>query len=247
MDTLVKSQLASKLSAEGLPTQAYTFPEFDGFASLTDGLPVDVFCVQSELGISANDPSFRTCAIAQTFLPAYPTLALTAVVDVHTTDGHPATRQAKLTVDTDRKLSTIFLPTLYTAFNALDPTGQQRGVLVQSYNSELSPLDLILASKYTLQLLHRFQKDGQLAMIAVDYYDYMTISIAKVMSLGKGVLRNLHLIRRTNVPSPLKIPLADLRGGYYLLDNSSTALDQGFALAISYLNQHYCAFSPSTP
>jgi hypothetical protein len=246
--TLVKSQLASTLNARGLPTSAYIFPAFDGYASLTNGLPVDVFSVQSLLGTSANDPCYHTCAIAQTFLPAYPTLALTAVVDVHAKDGYPSTKQAKLTIEIDRKLSTLFLPTLFNAFNALDPTGQNRCVLVQSYNSELSPLDLILASKYTLDLLQLFQRDGQLAMIAVDYYDYMTTSIAKLMSLGKGLLgKNIHLVRRTNVLSPLKIPLADPRGGYYLLDNSSTALDQGFALALSYLDQHYRAFSPSSP
>jgi hypothetical protein len=188
------------------------------------------------MGTSADRDGYSTYAIAQNFPICFPNLSLTLVADLMDTDCQPHPEPAKLNVELDKKLSTIFLPALFTAFNDLDPLGQQHSILVQSYHSAMTLSDLLLASKYTLQLLLRFKRDGQLAMIAVDYYDPLSTAIARVMQLGRRLFGgDIHLINRTNVVSAIKIPIAHPSGQLYVIESSSTALDQGFALARQYL------------
>jgi hypothetical protein len=231
--------IVSRLNDQGLPTQSYTVPAFTGFGPVTDGLPTNVFCIESLLGPAVDRPGYSTYAVAQNFPDCFPNLALTLVVDLKDAEKQPHPAPTRLNVDLDKKLSTIFLPALYTAFNDLDPAGQNHSILVQSYNSEMTLSDLLLASKYTLDLLLRYKRDGQLAMIAVDYYDPLSTTIAKFMQLGRRIFGgDIHLISRTKVVSAIKIPIASPGGQPYLVESSSTALDQGFALARHYLTKN---------
>lgn len=231
---------ANQLSHLGLEAEWYVVPSYEGYSALTASQPADVYCLEARLGASPDKPGYSSYAVVQTFLPHYPSVALTLLAELRDTDRQPSSEPAKFSVEVDRNFSTLFLPAAYSAFNATDPTGQNRSVLVQSYHSEMTLPDFVQASLYTLQLVRRYKRDGQLAMIAVDYYDPLTTAIAGVMRFIQSVAGgDIHLVRQTPTRSSLKIPIRNPNGGYHFIDNNSTALDKGFQLAIRYLDNHY--------
>lgn len=237
-------QLVAKFNQSGLPAQRYTIPAFAGYSALGPAL-TDVECVEACLGPTPGKPGYKSYAVAQTFLPRYPSLALTFLVELRDTDRSPSGTPAKFGIEVDKKFSTLFLPFMHTALNPLDPTGQARGLLVQSYNAEMTLADFVLASYYSAALVLRFKRDGQLAQIAVDYFDRLSRMIAGALqSLGR-LVPNIHLLPRTSEPSTLQIPIRDQHDGFRLLSSSSTALDAGFRLAFLYLDAHYQAAAPA--
>lgn len=240
----VFERLATRFNGLGLTSKWYTVPAFDGFASLGLKHPTDVYCLEAYLGPSPTRKGYSSYAVVQTFLSDYPSLGLTFLAELRDTDRQPSTEPAKFSIEVDKKFSTIFLPVLFTAFNELDPTGQQRGVLVQSYNSEMTISDFIQASAYSGQIVSRYKQDGQLALIAVDYYDPLSTLIANVMKLTTRLFGgDVHLITRSKQRSSIKLPIANTEGGFHLIANNSTALDQGIALARAYFDKHYQAYS----
>jgi hypothetical protein len=232
--------LANRLNTQGIVSECYTIPAYEHYGSLTDNRPADVNCLEAYLGPSPSHPGYSSYAIVQTFLPRYPSIALTLLKELRDTDKAPHPEPSKFSIEVDKKFSTIFLPTVYSAFNSLDPSGQNRSLLVQSYLSELTLSDFLQASGYTWKLLLRFKRDGQLAMIAVDYFDPLSTCIARVMGVTQKLFGgDIHLISRTPTSSDLKIPIRNPNGGYHLITDNSTALDKGFEIAISYLEKHY--------
>lgn len=232
------SQLCDRLQASGLPATAYTLADCDGYAAL-DAAATVVHCVEALLGPSPGCPGYSTYALAQLPFPAYPNLALTCLVSLRDGDRQPNPAPAKFSVAIDSKFSTLFLPAAFSAFNALDPSGQQRSLLVGSYSSEMLASDFWHASIYSYKVLQRFKRDGQLALIAVDYHDPYSRAIARVMKYFRRVIPDLHLLVQTPTPSALRIPVRAADGQHRFLIASSTALEEGFRIAFQYLDAHY--------
>lgn len=239
MHPQVLSRLVEHFQGLGLPAQWYTLPACGAYAALTDGVPTDVHCVEVCLGPSPGEPGYSTFAVAQLPLPRYPNLALTALVSLHEKSRTPSPRAARFSIAIDSKFSMQFLPAAFSAFNALDPSAQGRSLLVSSYSSEMQASDLLHASVYSAKLMRRFRRDGQLAMIAVDYHDPYSRAIAKALKYFRFAIPDMHLVLQTLVPSKLRIPIRAPGDGYHELTGSSTALEQGFAIATGYLDRHY--------
>jgi hypothetical protein len=233
-------RLSRQLEDQGVSSEYYCIPAYEYYSLLTDNRPVDIHCLEAYLGPSPGKPGYSSYAVVQTFLPQHPAIALTLLTELRDADKQPSAEASKFNIEIDKKFSMIFLPTVYSAFNELDPTGQNRSLLVQSYLSEMTVSDFVQASVYTWKLLMRFKQDGQLALVAVDYYDPLSTFIARVMQLGQRLFGgDIHLISRTKFSSTLKIPIRNPNGGYYVIADNSTALDAGFRIAISYFEEHY--------
>jgi hypothetical protein len=240
MNERVFDRLAASLTGLGLPADWYVVPNFTGVRVVAGDNPVDVYCVEALLGASHSRPGYQTYAVAQAFVPQFPSLALLFVVERRESDEQPSDGLPEFDADLDRKFSTVYLPTMNVALNELDPTGRCKGLLVQAYHSKMTPSNFARASVYSWQLLRRFKRDGQLAQIAVDYSDPLVAFIASVMRpLMFLVGGDVHMIRRTPEPSTIEMPIRNPAGGYFLIRDNSTALDQGLRLACSYLERHY--------
>ncbi len=241
----ILDRLAGRLSAAGLPAEWYTIPAYQGFAALTGGMGVDVHCIEARLGSAPGYAGYSSYAVAHIFLPGYPTLALTSLVELSDVDRRPGSRPAKFGPTVDRKFSAKFLPAMFSGLNDLDPSGGGRGVLVQSYNAEMTTSDLFYSTVYSLWLVTRFKRHGQLALIAVDYYDPLTVLIANGLRRLRRIIPDIHLVPRTAARSTVKIPVRRPGDGHYIVDGGSTALDEGFALARAYLDEHYRSSMPT--
>src|SRR6185436_12968815 len=84
-------RLIAHFNQRGLPARWYTIPSFDGYRALT-GQPIDVHCVEAHLGASPDKPGYDSYALAQTFLPAYPSLALVLLAELRRTDRQPSAK-----------------------------------------------------------------------------------------------------------------------------------------------------------
>jgi hypothetical protein len=234
-------EAAAERLAIQLTTTSYVIPAFEGFSSFTGG-PTDVYCIESRLGESAKCEGYSTYIVAQSFSSKYPSLVVTFVVDLRDSDRQPSDKLAKIDRRIDRKLSTIFLPAMFTLLNQLDPSGKERGLVVQSYHSEMALGDLIHGSLYTLQLLARFKRDGQLAIIAVDFADPILLAMSAAIRGATKILGgDIHLISRQSTLSEIKLPIKKPGDGYYLVGGNSVALDAGLEKASSYFNKHFAS------
>jgi hypothetical protein len=220
-----------------LPTTSYVIPAFEGFSAFTGG-KTDVYCLETRLGASAKHTGYSTYAVAQSFSSSYPSLILTFVVDLRDSDKKPSSDLAKIDRRIDGKLSTIFLPAIFTMFNELDPSGNNRGLVVQSYHSEMAFGDLIHGSVYTIQLLRRFKRDGQMAIIAVDFADPILLAMSAAI---RGITRlfggDIHLMSRVAAESEIKMPILKPGGGSYLVGGNSRAVDMGLMKAKTYFDR----------
>lgn len=243
---VVIARLVERMQTLGLPAEAYVLAGCDGYAALSAGHrpagePGDaaVHCVEVLLGASPGKPGYSTYAMAQLPFFRYPNLALTCLVSLRDRDRQPDPAPARFSVAIDSKFSTLFLPAAFSAFNALDPTGRSRSLIVGSYSAQLLATDFVHASLYSYKLLRRYKRDGQLALIAVDYHDPYSRLIARALQYCQGFLPELHLLVRTATASALRIPVRAAGGGYHSLAHSSTALEDGFKVAFGYLDRHY--------
>src|SRR5258708_36025091 len=141
----VFDQVVATFAASGLSSEWYVIHAFEGYKDLTEGA-TDVYCLEVCLGQATGKPEYDTYAVAQTFAANYPSLALVFLVDLRRSDRKPSPTPAKLSVEIDKQFSCFFLPVMFKGLNVLDPTGQQRGLLVQSYHSEMTLADLLQAS-----------------------------------------------------------------------------------------------------
>lgn len=242
----VLARLVERMQTLGLTAEAYTLERCDGYAALSAGHGpagepgnAAVHCVEVLLGASPGKTGYSTYAMAQLPFLRYPNLALTCLVSLRDRDRQPDPAPARFSVAIDSKFSTLFLPAAFSAFNTLDPTGRRRSLLVGSYSSQMLATDFVHASLYSYKLLRRYKRDGQLALIAVDYHDPYSRLIARALQHFQGVVPDLHLRVRTATPSALRIPVRAADGGYHCLAHSSTALEDGFAVAFGYLDRHY--------
>jgi hypothetical protein len=239
----VMQNAASRLIDSGLPSQWYMIPAYTGYGALTAGRPTDVYCLEAHLGEAHGKPEYDAYAVAQLFLPNYPSLALITLVECRKADRQPGLGQPVYSAALDKKFSRVFLRTMHTAFNALDPTRQGRGLLVQAYHAKITLGDLVGAGINTGALILRFKRDGQLAQIAVDFDDPLTTLVAGVvrpcMRLAGG---DVHYIPRTKTLSSLQIPIRDSGGAYHAIGDNSTALDRGLEIAKTYFDHHYQKF-----
>jgi hypothetical protein len=230
--------VAAEFERAGLTTSWYTIPSSIGYERLTHELLEKIYCLEVQLGASEVD-GYITYAVAQLFSASYPTMVVTFLVERRVSDRMLASHLPIFTARNDKVFSGIFLPIIYKAFNHLDPSGGQRGVLVQLYHGKMSLSDLLQGLVYTIKLILRFKKEGQLAIVAVDFNDPFIRWIARVSdAIFAFMSSNVHQIPSTAELSSVEIPILDGSGNYKTL-RFSTALDQGIALAASYLDKHY--------
>jgi len=229
-------QAARGLSAAGLPARWYVVPEWAGYESLT-GTRSDVHCLEARLGPTPRKPGHSTYAVVQAFDPRYPNLTLVTTVSRQDATGAPGFGMTLFDKAIDKAYSTVFLPYANAAFNGLDPAGMRKGQNVQIYQAGLLLEDVLPSLAYTWRLLD-FRKDGQLAQVAVDFSETLIVLVANALAPVKPFLKGLHWLGRTDVLSPLLIPLENPRGRPFAV-SSSTALDDGFVLAYRYLDEHY--------
>ncbi|GAB4530582.1 MAG: hypothetical protein OHK0046_51250 [Anaerolineae bacterium] len=223
---------AHELQRLGLKARWYVCPA--GY-----GMELPVHTLEARLGPS-EVAGYAMYGVAQVFSPEYPSLAVVYVIERHEENGSIGTHQPTFNVENDKHFSRVFLPRLFTAFNPLDPTGQQRGVLVQLYNARLSAADLIGASGYTLHLMTSFKKQGQLALIAVDFDTFLMRLVSSLAGpIAALVTKDIYQIARTRTPSALALPVEDGQGGFTSINTSSTALDAGLDIARQMLDTHY--------
>lgn len=227
-----------RLYDQDMPAEWYVLPGYTGYAGLTN-TPVDVYCLEALLGVSHQRPDHKTYALLQAFDPRYPHLGLVAMVERRDSDGAPnTTTQPVYNHAIDKRFSYTFLPAAHVALNPLDPTNQNKSLLVQSYHARITLGDLPQATVATVRLMSRFKADGQLAQIAVDFDDPLTVFIARLVG-PLAANRNVHYLPRRAQLSALQIPIRNPASDQpYLIGNNSTTLDEGFAIAYRYLDQH---------
>jgi len=228
-------QAAAQLKAVGLEAEHYVIPDFSGYQAVTGSARNDVHCLEVRLGPACQMPGYTAYAVAQAFDPAYPSMALVTMIERKDADGTIGTRVPIYNPAVDGPYSNHFMVTMHSALNVLDPTGQGKGQLVQSYHTRLTWSDLVYSSVLSIKLLRRFKKDGQLAEIAADFDDALMRTCSVVI---RPFARDLHFFPRTEELSTIHIPLRARSGGPHLITNNSTALDQGFAVARRYLDEH---------
>lgn len=240
----VFTRAAQKLTELGMPAEYYTIPAFPGYKSIMDTPTTDVHTIEAYLGIAHKKPDYEAYAVAQTFHPKYPSMAIVMMVERHKVTKEPI-RVPTFNAPLDYKFSALFLPLMYTAFNPLDPTGQEYGQLVQPYNSNMTKDDL-LNTPHHINLVRSFKKNHQLANIAVDYGDPLMTIVANILAPVLGSVGDIRWIPRNKQKSLLEIPIRKPGGGYFLLGDNSTALDAGFRVAYEYLDRHYAKFGLKT-
>lgn len=234
-------EAASKqLCNQGLPTEWYVLPGYAGYAPLTGGAAVDVYCLEALLGESHMKPDHKTYAVLQAFDTRYPNLGLIMLVERRNSDGAPNTStQPVYSHKIDRKYSYTFLPVMHKVLNPLDPTGRQKSLLVQSYHARITLGDLPQATVATVQIMRRFKADGQLAQVAVDFDDPLTVFIARLVR-PLAANRDVHYLPRkasmSSVEFAIRNPTSETP---YLIGGNSITLDEGFDIAHGYLDKHY--------
>lgn len=231
-------QTSEQLTDQGLASRWYVIPDYEGYASITDG-KCDVYCLEAHIGESPMS-GYESYAVAQLFSTKYPSLGVLFLIDRHKETGIIGEHQPIFSVENDTNFSRIFLPLMFSAFNQLCPTPTKRGVLVQIYQTKMSFWDFVHSSVYTFQLMMIFKREGQLAIIAVDFDDPLIKWVARLIGPLAGIfMGNIHQIPATKTPSNIKIAVEDGKGLYYELNKFSTAINEGFELATTYLDKHY--------
>lgn len=234
----ILEQTANQLRASGLSAEHYCIPSFSGYSPVMQVPQTDVYCLEARLGPTYQRAGYSSYAAAQIFDPEYPSMALILMISRQDEDNSLDSVQPVYTPGLDKAFSDVFLPLMHTAFNSLDPTGGNKGQLVQAYNARMTLSDFPQATVLSVKIISRFKKDGQLASIAVDFEDPFQTAIAKLLKPMRFI-RDLHHIPRTAQRSAIQIPFKSSTDTPYLITDSSTALDQGFAIAKRYLNEHY--------
>lgn len=229
---------SDKMSQLGLQSRWYTIPDFDGFSSIDTQPATTVYTLETHIGPS-QVPGYETYAVAQTFSEAYPSLSLVFLVE-RDADGVIGTHQPVFNIKNEDNWAGTFLPAMNRAFNPLDRAeGREAGVMVQLYHASMTLGDILQASQYTFKLTSSFKKDGQLAQIAVDFDDPIMTVIGKLSQPLASLIAggDLYQFPKTETPSQIRIPVEDGKGGYHIIDHSSTALDEGIKTAMTYLDK----------
>jgi hypothetical protein len=238
----VLGELCDYFGTLGLPAQHYLIPGYTGYESINCVPSTNVYCLEVRLGAAHQKPNYSTYAVAQIVDFQHPNLALITLIERHDHSGELATSVPVYNRVIDHAFSYHFLPTMHTAFNVLDPTAQNCSLLVQLYNARITLPDLPPASVATVKLMRRFKRDGQLAQIAVDFEDPLTVFIAKMV--GPLTANNdVYYLPRTEKPSMISVPVRGHGDKIYLIRNLSNALDDGFAIAYRYLAAHHARYT----
>src|SRR5262245_16458159 len=140
------TEITAQLEKSGLKTSWYTIPKSYGYESLTKDRLDETFCLETHLGPSEIE-GFETYGVVQVFSSAYPTLAITMLIERSKADGSLSPHVPIFNVQNDTAFSVWLLPLMYKALNHLDPSGGGRGQLIQLYNAKLSVRNLIKTSE----------------------------------------------------------------------------------------------------
>lgn len=218
----------------GLAANYYVIKNCDAYSSSTN-LKVDIPTLEICLD-QKQQSKYHNYAVVQSFYPEYPNLLMVYAIK-RDENGNAVSDMPIYNVEVDRNFSLKVLFHIYSAFNNLDPKGKNKSLLLQSYNAHLTLGDLALATIYSLRLLN-FRKYGQLAQIAVDYHNGFIKFIAKVLTLFKKIIPDLHYLPRTNEMSKLSFPVMQRDGSTFYISTNSTALDKGMKIALDYMRNY---------
>ncbi len=230
--------LKRTLLAHKLPTDWYVIPDYDGFKPVLNKDRVDVYCLEANLGPTLRVPDHDLYAAIQFFDPDYPNMGLILTYLRHR-EHHTLGREVVIfEKKTDYNLSVVFLPEAHMAFTHLDPHGNGKGINIQRYAYiDIAREEFLPALRYTMDLSLSVARYGQLAQIAVDFRDTPT-GLLSFLTKPLGLLAKMHDIPHNGQPSQIQIPLRKPNDeGVYRLE-SSTALDEGIAIAHRYLRMN---------
>lgn len=232
-------RLKDELIGNGIQAEVYVMRGYDGYRAVTGRNTSDVYCLEANLGRAKYKEGLELHAMLQVFDPKHPNLSLMAVY-LRDHDGALAGDVAVLDKNTDRKLSLLFIPAAYRAFNMLDPSGKNKSQVVQRYaHISIALEEFLPALYYTVRLAFNFKELGQLAQIAVDFRDAGTRLIdlvARPLAWWGGI----HNIPSARDVSEVEIPLRGRRDQPEKIHrlSSSTALDRGIKIAYECLEKN---------
>src|SRR5258708_7998960 len=233
------SEAVQQLDSQGLRSAWYLLPGMTAFTTITGSKSDNVYCLEAYLGPCHARPDYDSYAVAELFHPRYQSMALIFMRERRRSDGQHSEDMPTYNIKIDNRFSRMFLPVMHTAFNKLDPTGKQRGLLVQSYNAKLTLGDFPQATIMTVELILRFKRDGQLAQIAVDFSDPFITSIANLMTPVIALVGgDIHYLPRRSSASTLRFPVRQ-NDSCRVIGENSIALDEGIQIACAYFDRHY--------
>ncbi|MCL4249397.1 MAG: hypothetical protein KJ065_14720 [Anaerolineae bacterium] len=225
---------ARQLEAKGHEIRYYVIPNSDSYASVTSAA-ADIYGLEMRLGPAANQEGVSAWGVAQLPDPEWRNLCFMTMIEREDATGRPLlTRSPVYNVTVDQALDFVFLPTLFTAWRDLDPRGKRQGVVVQAYQAAMTLSNLPNATRASLYIMGRYKKDGQLALVAVDFDDPLITLVANLVTALPG-RSTIHFYPKTKTLSAVTIPLPHGDNEIVLIKDHSTALDQGFATARKYL------------
>jgi hypothetical protein len=233
----VYDAVVDKLRANGVAARWYEIRGGRWYASVQGAGPV-MRCLEARLGTSAVKADYDCYAIAQSFLPDFPSIAATFVVDVGVGRHDVHAEPARFSREIDRVYSRIFLPIMFGGLGPLDPSGCGHSLLVQSYNSILTVPDFLAGSLYTARLVREFRAAGQLGLIAADYHDPLSSVIAGLLHWATAASPRIHMLRRSAGPSQIRVPILSPTGEVTSAGGHSLALDRAIAKAKEMMSSH---------
>jgi len=230
----IVERTVGQLEGAGYQTRHYIVPNSNSYAPVT-GAAADIYGLEMRLGPAANQKGVSAWGVAHLPDPEWRNLCFMTMIEREDASGNPLlTRSPVYNVSVDQALDYVFIPALFTAWTELDPRGKRQGVVVQAYQAAMTLSNLPNATRASLHIIRRYKRDGQLALIAVDFDDPLITFVAKLMTLGPGT-SNIHFYPKTKIPSAVTIPIPDGSEKVVQMGGHSTALDEGFATARRYL------------
>ncbi|MEO0596169.1 MAG: hypothetical protein AAF126_08685, partial [Chloroflexota bacterium] len=157
LDAIIKSLEANGLEAEWVRIESY-----DGLAPLGDAFAGEQYQVKVRLGESHID-GYEAWGIVTVVSPeTYPSLAHIQIVELSKDGQQIAPHLPIFTPEVDRNYAAVLLPLMHKALNSLDPSGKEKGLLIQSYNNKMTLATMRNSSEYSRDLVLSFEEDGQL-------------------------------------------------------------------------------------
>lgn len=231
----VVEQVTDKLNQKGLASRSYTIPNYEGYKDVTQNPSNTIYVIESELGSSAS-PNRTTYSIVQLIDNEQPNLSVMFTIDRDNQTQEPNTDDTIFTPQIEKNFSYTLMPIIESAFNVLDPSGNNKSQLVQIYHAEVAIANLLPAIIASLYLTLTFKRKGQLAQIAVDFSKPFIVRIAKFFTIARR--QDIFYLPATSEVSSLKIPLGNPDGNQIIMLDSTTSLDEGLQVAYQYLDKN---------
>ncbi|MEV6717949.1 hypothetical protein AB0M48_38595 [Lentzea sp. NPDC051208] len=204
-----------------------------------------VLSLQVLIGPAFRHPGYSVYGFFQVADPAYPNLGTFRTLEVRDYDQMPVADPARPVYDkeTDRRVSAVLTPVLNSLLNPLDPCGRGQSLTVGCFHGRVSARDLLNACVMGCRIVRGFRREGQLAIIWVDFSDKVFVLAARAFG-GLGARFGVHLLVRDTLLST-RATAVRLGGHDHHVGGLSHAFDRGVQLAHRVL-AHAAARSKTT-